>query len=315
MYGSFEGYVTLSGTDSLTSGSSVQFRNAYVYCDEACEWSMHGAHEIKWSRYGDTVAAEYWQETDLSARTLVSGQAAAGECYFATQWATAYFNGGKLKGVTVPWTPYDLGVGEWQSSSVCRPAPPQDRPVIYETSELCPLILDLDGDGIPTTGLEDPVRFWTYNSATVLSGWTTRDSRDAFLWLAHPASREVTESDLFGSRMPSADGELHRTGFQALSQYDEVSYGGDGDHAITKNDRVWPRLRLWIDVDHDGVATADELSPLGAEQIVALPLYRYHHHLTYPNGNGLMLVGRFLRRAGDVVEVRPMVDLYFTYRR
>ncbi|HYI08683.1 MAG TPA: hypothetical protein VEK57_06405 [Thermoanaerobaculia bacterium] len=194
-----------------------------------------------------------------------------------------------------------------------RCSPQVDRgPVVI--SQLCPLLLDLNGDGIHTTGLESPVRFWTFAGVESYSGWTNPASEEAFLWLDSETDHAVGEAELFGSRMPDPAGGLHRNGFQALEKYDGDEFGGNGDGRITKTDRIWHRLRLWVDRNHDGVANSPEISRLTAHRIVALNLARVHDHTPYVNGNSLMLVGTYERRTrGHDVEERAMVDVGFTY--
>ena len=188
------------------------------------------------------------------------------------------------------------------------------RPGPY--SALCPLILDLNGDGIHTTGLESPVRFWNFSGVKTDSGWTDPATEEAFLWLDSETDHAVEEAELFGSRMPSPTGGVHSNGFQALEKYDREELGGNSDGRITTADRIWGRLRLWVDRDHDGVADATEISPPSAHRIVALNLDRVHDHTSYPNGNGLMLVGSYVRRTtANDFELREMVDVGFIYPR
>lgn len=74
-----------------------------------------------------------------------------------------------------------------------------------------------------------------------------------------PAARE-----LFADGMP--------LGFDDLARYDSREFGGDDDGSITASDAIWPRLRLWLDLDADGVAARVELSALAGFGIRALPL-------------------------------------------
>jgi hypothetical protein len=70
-------------------------------------------------------------------------------------------------------------------------------------------------------------------------------------------------------------------------------------------------LRLWIDRNHDGRSHPNEISRLEAHQIVSLKLDRVHDHSLDANGNGVMLVGSYVRRHGGVLEERAMDDISF----
>jgi hypothetical protein len=57
-----------------------------------------------------------------------------------------------------------------------------------------------------------------------------------------------------------------------LARFDARELGGDDDGAISAADAVWPRLRLWLDLDADGVAARAELRTLAGYGIRALTL-------------------------------------------
>ena len=140
-------------------------------------------------------------QNGLGSVTLTAhAPAEVGNCYASSILASA--------------TPLPNGTGT--GSEVCWYGPPLPR----ENSPLCPLILDLNGDGIHTTGLESPVRFWTFDDVKTHSGWTDPATEEAFLWLDRETDHAVEETELFGSRMPTPTGGVHHNGFQALEQYD-----------------------------------------------------------------------------------------------
>ncbi|MFP5245933.1 MAG: hypothetical protein ACLGH0_04505, partial [Thermoanaerobaculia bacterium] len=201
------------------------------------------------------------------------------------------------------------GVGS--TAPTCYVGPPEPR----EISQLCPLVLDLNGDGIHTTGLDDAVMFWdrNFDGVSEPSGWIDAATEEGFLFLDLDGDHEVTQTELFGSAMHSFSGDFHPNGFQALDKYDTLSYGGNADGEITRSDRVWPRLRLWIDANHDGRSQPFEITPLDAHQIVSLGLSRVHDHAPDANGNGHMLVGSYSKRVRGEVISFAMVDVSFVY--
>jgi len=105
-------------------------------------------------------------------------------------------------------------------------------------SEFCPLILDLNGDGILTTSLADPVHFWIDLQGRIeTTAWTNSSSEEAFLWMDLNNDHAAQPTELFGSRMIAPNGEYHAHGFEALEKYDRPEFGGDGDGQITHRTR------------------------------------------------------------------------------
>jgi hypothetical protein len=49
---------------------------------------------------------------------------------------------------------------------------------------------------------------------------------------------------------------------EALSLYDSRELGGNDDGEISAADAIWPRLRIWQDLDGDGVPARGEMRPL-----------------------------------------------------
>jgi hypothetical protein len=61
-------------------------------------------------------------------------------------------------------------------------------------------------------------------------------------------------------------------GYCALAKWDLKENGGNGDGIIDFHDAVWPRLRLWIDANHDGIAQPDELHSLPELGVLSISL-------------------------------------------
>jgi hypothetical protein len=184
------------------------------------------------------------------------------------------------------------------SASITTAPPERPRSELPRNTINCPLVLDLNGDGIHTTGLDRAVSFFDANDDLFgdPSGWLLETSEDAFLWMDEDANNVASGHELFGSHMYLPTGEYAQNGFQALEIYDEFDLGGNRDGAITKDDRIWNRLRLWVDRDHDGFSDPEEVETLGHRKIESLSLARDHAHILLPDGNGVMLVGNYSRR-------------------
>jgi hypothetical protein len=200
------------------------------------------------------------------------------------------------------------------SEPQCVPTPAPRQQHGYD---LCPLILDLNGDGIATTGAASPVVFADIDGddSPDATGWTNPSTEEGFLWLDLNESHSVDRGELFGSRMPLPDGTLARNGYEALDVYDLSQYGGNEDALITRADSIWRRLRLWVDRDHNGRSSQKETSVLSAWRIVELSLARNTVHRYDGQLNVLMFAGSYrLKVSGDGVhEIVPrrMADILF----
>lgn len=118
-----------------------------------------------------------------------------------------------------------------------------------------PLALDLDGDGIETTGLEGGRRFdldadGRVDRASVITGG------DAFLVLDSNGNGTIDDGrELFG------DQNGHANGFEALRTYDD-----NGDARIDAGDAIYSHLKL-LDWNTDGSQRLRSLAETGVASI------------------------------------------------
>ncbi|WP_084462338.1 calcium-binding protein [Bradyrhizobium sp. WSM1417] len=125
-----------------------------------------------------------------------------------------------------------------------------------------PLILDLNGDGIHTTSLTGSTVYFDYNSDgfSERTGWVS--SSDGILALdANGNGRIDGAVELFGS--PTQDG------FAVLETFD-----ANGDGVIDANDPVFAKLRVWRDLNQNGVSDDGELQTLAEAGIKSISLVR-----------------------------------------
>jgi hypothetical protein len=138
---------------------------------------------------------------------------------------------------------------------------------------LTPILIDVAGTGFTLTDAAHGVDFDFFgNGQRVRLAWTTPGSQNGWLVLDRNGDGTIDSSrEMFGNAT-SQPRSPNPNGFLALEVFDDRAHGGNDDGLIDKNDAIFPSLRVWIDLNHDGISQADELYTLSALAITSISL-------------------------------------------
>lgn len=126
-----------------------------------------------------------------------------------------------------------------------------------------PIIIDVDHSGFSLTSAVDGVPFDILSMGTPLHlAWVAPGSTNAFLALDRNENGTIDNGEeLFGNVTPQPD-LPGPNGFKALGEFDKPAKGGNMDGLISRKDSIFRDLRLWQDVNHNGISESGELHTL-----------------------------------------------------
>jgi len=145
-----------------------------------------------------------------------------------------------------------------------------------------PILVDVPG-GFNMTDVDHGVPFdLNSNGTSDRLSWTSPSSTAAWLVLDRNRNGTIDNGkELFGNFTFQTDAPagVEKNGFRALAEYDKPEEGGYCDGVIDDRDAVFSKLRLWQDVNHNGVSEANELHPLSTFGIESISVdYKESRH-------------------------------------
>ncbi|MFT3960123.1 beta strand repeat-containing protein [Propionivibrio sp.] len=158
-----------------------------------------------------------------------------------------------------------------------------------------PLALDLDGDGLETTGIASTnTTLFDHDGDGVRTGtgWVKGD--DALLVLDRNGNGIIDSGrELFGVDTVLANGQKAANGFAALADLDS-----NHDGLFSAADDQFAHVKLWRDLDQDGISDAGELLSLTDAGIASINLANTATNTGLAGGNTLTATGTYTKTDG-----------------
>ena len=158
-----------------------------------------------------------------------------------------------------------------------------------------PLALDLDGDGIEAVaanGFAGALFDHTGSGIRTATGWVSAD--DGLLVRDINGNGIIDNgAELFGDNTKLKNGGAAQHGFAALADLDS-----NGDKVIDAKDAAFKELRVWRDINQDGISQNNELFTLQSLGIKSFNTAYTNTRHNLGNGNTLVQKGSYTKADG-----------------
>ncbi|MDO5639519.1 MAG: calcium-binding protein [Neisseria sp.] len=159
-----------------------------------------------------------------------------------------------------------------------------------------PMVLDLDGDGIEVMAAKQyqgALFDFNKDGIRVSTGWIKPD--DGLLVIDRNGDGVINNGgELFGDAVVLADGAVAAHGYAALAEFDS-----NGDGKVDEADEQFADLRVWRDLDSDGISDGGELFTLNELGIQSLNTAYQNTNTGLGNGNILAQKGSYTKSDGS----------------
>ncbi|CZF77825.1 calcium-binding protein [Grimontia marina] len=168
--------------------------------------------------------------------------------------------------------------GESGGSSEGNNSENEENEVYYLDDFINPIVLDLDGDGLETSKINDVDIYFDIDSDLFSERVAWIDPDDGII---------VTDVNNDGLIQDADEiiGSAARSGFEQLSNHDD-----DQNGLIDIRDSVYAELRIWRDINQDGKSNTTELYTLESLGVVSINLNPSYINKSTPQGNDIVSV-------------------------
>ena len=178
------------------------------------------------------------------------------------------------------WKSGDLGLVIPNQPAPPPPQPPTPRVPNPPPPPRDPLSLDLDNDGKISTLSKNPGVYFDLDNSNFAEKTSWIAPQDGLLVLDRNGNGKIDGgAELFGTETFLADGSLAGNGYIALQELDD-----NHDGEISEADVIYHQLRVWQDINSNGVSESNELKSLQELNIKSINL-NYESHSTVDENN------------------------------